>query len=391
MLKQISLFLILFICFQEQALAVKTSAPRAILVDADSNEILFEKNSTKTMAPSSMSKLMTIYLVFERLKSGDLKLTDEFIVSKKSWEKQGTKMFLKPGQSVKVEDLLRGVIVQSGNDAAIALAEGVAGSEDVFVFRMNLKAKELGLKNSNFENATGWPHNNHKMTPEDLAILTQRIINDFPEYYHYFSEKEFAFNGIKQSNRNTLLKRNIGVDGLKTGNSSVGKYGIVVSGVKNGRRLILVVNGLNSESERAKESYKLLQYGFLNFSNVKVAKKNQPIVKDVAVWLGTPDKINLVAHQDVIFTVPVDQKEKVSVKVEYLNPLLPGMTSDQEVGKLMVTVPGEEKIRAITLYPNQNVEKAGFFSRIFSKVKFYLSHFTFTPPEQKLKTISLRG
>jgi len=383
------IFLSIFVFFESSA-SISTSSKEAIVIDADSEEIIFSKNSNRRMTPSSMSKLMTVYIVFEMLKDQDLKLTDKFYVSKNAWEKQGSKMFLEPGQKVSVEDLLRGVIVQSGNDAAIALAEGIAGSEDAFTSRMNSKAKDLGLKNSHFVNSTGWPDNNHYMSASDLALLSKRIIYDFPEYYHYFGEKEFTYNKIRQENRNPLIYRDINVDGLKTGHSSKGGYGVAASATKNGRRLILVVNGLRDMQTRANESYKLLQYGFLNFTNKIIAKKNQPIIKDVDTWLGSPQKVNLVPQKDIVITLPVDFKNKIKIYAEYKTPIKPVLSKNDKLGNLYVEIPNQQT-RSFGLYPDQEINSQGIFGRFFSKIWSYVSNLSTSTGEIQNHRVNIEG
>jgi D-alanyl-D-alanine carboxypeptidase (penicillin-binding protein 5/6) len=369
--------------FVTQAQAIETTAKQAFLIDATTNQVLFAKDADEKMAPSSMSKLMTIYVVFEALKTGELKLTDTMMVSKNAWQMQGTKMFVPVGEPVIVEDLIRGVIVQSGNDACVVLAEGMSGTEEEFAVRLNNKAKALGLNNSNLANATGWPNPEHYMSPRDLAILSQRLINDFPEYYSYFAETEFTYNNITQGNRNTLLTKNVGVDGLKTGHADEAGYGIVISAMRGDRRLILVVNGLKNEAERSKEALSLLNYGFMNFSNVTIAKANDPLVT-ADVWLGNADKVKLVAKQDIIVTVPVDQKKSIKAVATYLSPVYAPISSEQTLGTLNVQINEENK--AFQLYTNQDIEKLSFFERIIAWLKYFFSNWNFTSPQQQEMT-----
>ncbi|MBN9543690.1 MAG: D-alanyl-D-alanine carboxypeptidase, partial [Alphaproteobacteria bacterium] len=242
----LALFTSISIIFSFNAFALETKAPHAILVDYDTDTVIFEKEADVPTVPSSMSKLMTVYVIFDKLKKGELKLNERFLVSENAWRKQGSKMFLHVGSSVTLEDLIKGIIIQSGNDACITAAEGIAGTEEEFVNILNEKAKELGLTNSHFVNSTGWPDDNHKMSMRDLSILSKHLINDFPEYYSYFAEREFVYNNIKQQNRNLSLNRFNGVDGLKTGHTDAGGYGIAMSAQQKNRRLIVVVNGLSS-------------------------------------------------------------------------------------------------------------------------------------------------
>lgn len=254
------------------AASIETIAKQAILVDITSNTVLFEKSPDQRMAPSSMSKIMTMYMVFDAIKEGRLTLESTLPVSERAWRMQGSKMFVELHNNIKVDDLIKGVIVQSGNDACIVFAEGLAGSESAFAERMNKRARELGLKDTNLTNATGWPDPNHYMTARDLAILAEHLIKDFPEYYHYYSIREFKYHGINQGNRNPLLYRGMDVDGMKTGHTEAGGYGLTASAEREGRRLILVVNGLPNMQARADESARLIEWGFREFATYALFK-----------------------------------------------------------------------------------------------------------------------
>ncbi|MEC8725219.1 MAG: D-alanyl-D-alanine carboxypeptidase family protein, partial [Pseudomonadota bacterium] len=247
-----------------------TAAPYAYILDLSTDTVLLSKQASIPMPPASMSKLMTVYMVFDRLKRGSLSLDDEFPVSRKAWKKGGSKMFVKVGDKVSVADLLRGIIVQSGNDACIVVAEAIGGSEDTFAEMMTEKGKEIGLKDSIFTNATGWPDPRHRMSARDLAILAKRLINEFPELYKMFNEKTFTYNNIKQGNRNPLLYRNIGADGLKTGHTVAAGYGLASSAQRGDRRIVVVVNGLKSVRQRSKESFRLMEWAFKAFKPVSV-------------------------------------------------------------------------------------------------------------------------
>ena len=265
--------------------SLETIAAQGVLYDYESKSTIFEKNINEPMSPSSMSKIMTIYYLFKKIDEGEISLEDKFLVSKKAWKKGGSKMFVNINSEVKVEDLIRGIIVQSGNDACIVVAEAISGSEELFAKELNELGKEIGLKNSNFTNSTGWPDPEHLMTVNDLLTLTIRTIEDFPDLYHYYAEKEFTFNDIKQINRNPLLFNNTGADGLKTGHTSLGGYGIVATVKKNGRRLILVLNGIKSNRSRSKESKRLINIGFKQFNNILVANEGDELI-DIPVWGG---------------------------------------------------------------------------------------------------------
>ena len=276
-------FLLLFF---NSSYSLETKAKQAILYDYETKSIIFEKDSDELMSPSSMSKIMTIYKIFERLKEGGLSLTDTYRVSEKAWRKRGSKMFVRLNSRVKIEDLIRGIIVQSGNDASIVVAEGMSGSEEAFADHLNITARKLGMLNSNFINASGWPDIGHHTTARDLATLTRATIKNFPEFYHYYKEKVFTYNGIKQRNRNPTIYRNIGADGLKTGHTEAGGYGLAASAERKDRRLILVINGLPSKRSRSAESERFLDWGFREFDNHRLFRREDTVTKaKTCKWL----------------------------------------------------------------------------------------------------------
>ena len=282
------------------ARAFETPAKAAIIIDLRTGSVLFEKNADERMPPSSMSKIMTAYVVFQALKKGDLRLDDQLVVSERAWRIQGSKMFVPLGERVKVEDLLRGMIIQSGNDACIVLAEGLAGSEEAFAERMNVVARDLGLTGSNFRNASGWPDPQHYTTARDLMTLARRLILDYPELYKFYAEKDFTYGKdekgvpIKQGNRNPLLYKNTGADGIKTGHTEEAGYGLTASAVREGRRVITVMNGWASMRIRAEESERLMDWAFREFGTYTVFKAGQPVDK-AEVWLGQQQTVPLVA------------------------------------------------------------------------------------------------
>jgi len=352
------------------AATIETQAEQAFLVDFNTGAVLLNKNGDQRMPPSSMSKMMTAYMVFERLKDGRLSLDDELTVSEKAWRKGGSKMFVEVGNQVRVEDLLRGVIVQSGNDACIVLAEGLAGSEEAFADQMNEMAREIGLTGSHFTNATGWPDENHYVTSRDLATLAKRIILDHPEYYHYYSEKEFTWHDIRQGNRNPLLYRNIGADGLKTGHTEAAGYGLTASAVQNDRRLILVVNGLPSVQARADEADRLLSWGFREFDNYALFKAGDT-VDEAPVWLGAEDTVPLVLAEDMTVTLPRNDRNGMKVSVVYESPIPAPIPAGQEIARLRVTWPEGVPVE-VPLQAGRDVEQLGPFGRIFASIKFLL-------------------
>lgn len=348
-------------------LPIETTAKQAVMVDVTTNTILLDKKAEERMPTSSMSKMMTIYMVFEALQQGKLKLEDEVPVSAAAWRMEGSRMFANVGSKVKVEDLIRGVVIQSGNDASVALAEAVAGTEDIFARRMNEKAKLLGLTNSHFVNATGLPDPQHYSTPLDLARLGIALHRDFPQYYHYFGEKEFVHNKIKQGNRNPLLYRNIGADGIKTGHTEAAGFGLTAAVERAGRRIVLVVNGLNDMQERADEPARLIEYGYHEYGNYALFKAGQEVAQ-AKVWLGTAPTVALVAAQDVTLTLPVTWRDKMKVSIEYQEPLLAPIHKGQPAGKLVVTVPQFEPIN-IPLQAAADVPKLGFFAAMLAKLR----------------------
>jgi D-alanyl-D-alanine carboxypeptidase (penicillin-binding protein 5/6) len=320
------------------------------------------------MVPSSMSKIMTLYMVFERLEAGVLKLDDTFRVSEKAWRMGGSKMFVRVDTRVSIEDLIRGVSVQSGNDACIVLAEGIAGSEEVFVERMNEKAKELGLEHSHFKNATGWPDEGHIMSAYDLALLSKRMIEDFPDYYSYLSEKEFMYNDVKQSNRNSLLwNEESGVDGLKTGHTEVGGYGVVVSSKKDNQRMVVVVNGLENQDERSKEAERLLSMGFRFFEREVVLDTKHELTQ-AKVWQGMQDSVALHVNENIELTVPRLEKKDIKFEVHYNAPLIAPIQEGTEVGEVHIFVPGQET-RVYPLFTKTTVKRLGIIGRLLGAVK----------------------
>jgi len=349
------------------ARAIETEAQQAILVDWDTHAVLYEKNADELMHPSSMSKLMTLYVLFEHLKNGSVKLDDEFPVSEKAWKTGGSKMFVPVGSKVKVEDLIRGIAVQSGNDACIVVAEGLDGSEDAFVEEMNHWAQKLGLKDSHFSNADGWPDPNHLMTARDLAILARHIIADFPQYYHYFGELDFTFNKIKQGNRNPLLYKDLGADGLKTGHTDSGGYGLTASAKRGDRRLILVLNGMSSMKARSEESEKMMDWGFRAFDNYALFKAGDT-VSDAEVWLGDQATVPLVAESDITVTLPRKARRAMKVSVRYDGPVAAPIAKGAKIAKLVVTAPDVPPIE-FPLAAGADVGRLGFAGRIVAALR----------------------
>lgn len=349
---------------------METPAKQAIMIDYDTGTVLMAKNPDERMPTSSMSKTMTMYMVFDAIKNGHLTKDSELPVSEKAWRMGGSKMFVDVGKQIKAEDLIRGVIVQSGNDATIVLAEGVAGTEEAFADRMNVKAQQIGMKNSHFANASGWPDPNHYSTAYDLAILATHMIRDFPDEYHYWSEKEFTYNNIHQPNRNPLLYRGIGADGIKTGHTEEGGYGLIGSGTMNGRRVILVVNGLANDSERAQESARLLEWGLKSFENIALFKAGEN-VGDADVVLGDTTTVPLMVEKDIAITLPVAVRNDMKIEAVYQSPLKAPVKKGQAVGTLRITVPRLPPMET-SLVSAQDVQKQNFVSGAFTKMKILL-------------------
>ena len=345
-----------------------TAARYALIMDHNTGAVLLDKDGEVPMPPSSMTKLMTAYVVYDMLRAGRLTLTQELPVSERAWRMQGSKMFVPLGGSVKVEDLLRGVIVQSGNDACVVLAEAVAGSEEAFAELMNAKARDLGLTQSAFRNSTGWPDPAQRMSCRDIAILSRRIIVDFPEYYHYDAEKSFTYNNISQENRNPLVQKGI-ADGLKTGHTEEGGYGLVASAERAGRRVIVVVNGLTSMRQRAEESERLLEWSFREFENVTLFAAGQA-VETAKVWLGAQPSVPLVGGQDLVITMPRAWRRSASVQVEYKAPVLAPVARGDVLGRLLVSGKGVPAMD-VPLLAGADVPKLGLPGRALAVLSHY--------------------
>ncbi len=342
--------------------AVDTRARTAIVIDATSGAVLMEKDADRPIPPASMSKLMTIYMVFEALKSGKLSLNDEFRVSEAAWNKEGSKMFVREGDRVSIENLLRGVIVQSGNDACIVLAEGLTGTEEAFAKAMTVRAAEIGLENSSFRNSTGLPARGHDMSARDLATLAGKIIREFPEYYPIYSEREFTWEGIKQGNRNPLLGLDIGADGLKTGHTEEAGYGLVASAIRDGRRVILAITGLESVKARAEEAERLMNWAFREYETAKIFAAGETI-DQAPVWIGATPTVPLVAVEDVWATTPFAAKDELSARLRYEGPVPAPVTKGQPIGELVIKAPDMAPV-TVAVVAGADVEKGGFMAKL---------------------------
>lgn len=357
------------------AQAIETKARNLILMDYDTGQYLYTKDAEKMVPPASMSKLMTIYMVFSKLKDGSLSLDDTFTVSENAWRKGGaasggSTMFLSIGDKVRVEDLIKGILIQSGNDACIVVAENLAGNEEDFAVELNKKAKEIGLNNSSFANATGLPHPNHRMSVEDLAKLARKIISEFPEYYHIFSEKYFTYHNIKQGNRNPLLYSMSNADGLKTGHTEEAGFSLTASAKKGDRRLIEVMTGLNSNKERSEEAEKIMNWGFREFDNYTIVKKNTKIA-EMPVYFGSEKTVDMLTSEDVIRTLKKNKTDKVKLTAIYDKPVKAPIKQGQQLGVLKAEVPGSGVIE-VPLVAAKNVGELGLFGRIKANLSYLL-------------------
>lgn len=349
---------------QEQ---ITTTAKQAIIVDFETGSVLFEKNADERMPTSSMSKVMSIHVLFDALKNGKINLDDELLVSEKAWKKGGSKMFVEVGKTVSVEDLIRGIVIQSGNDATIVVAEGLAGSEDAFAGALNRKAKELGMNNSHFMNASGWPDPNHYSTARDLALLAEATIKEFPDYYKYYAEESFTYHGIKQENRNPLIYKNIGADGLKTGHTEDGGYGLIGTGVKDGRRVVIVLNGMESMNERSSEASRLLQWALNGFTNITLFNRGDDLDK-APVYLGVKSEVGVKVSEPIQITIPKLFESDLKIEVEYKSPLKAPIAKGTEVGVVKVFIPKGDVV-TVPLVAGEDVADMGFMMKIIAKAR----------------------
>ena len=358
-----------------KAQAIESRADYALLMDVNTGVVLFEKNGAAPMTPASMSKLMTVLMVFDALKHGTLSLEDTLFVSDNAWRKGGAKsggstMFLKARSRVSVENLLRGIVVQSGNDACIVIAEGLAGSEEDFALAMNDRAAELGMTTAYFTNSTGLPEPEHKMSARDLAILANTLVTDYGAYYSMFSERDFTWNGIRQGNRNPLLYANIGADGLKTGHTRESGYGLVASGEQNGRRLILVMNGLDSKKERAAEARRFMNWGFRAFTP-EVLVEGGAVVRALPVWHGDSAAVNIAPKQRFQVLVPRGKRGKMAITLTYDRPIHAPIKAGDALGILRVTLPNMPP-QEIAVVAADDVGRGNFISRALDSLGYLL-------------------
>lgn len=349
------------------------AASAYLLMDTDTGRVIVEHNADEVLPPASMTKMMTSYIVSAEMERGSINEDDLVDISVKAWKKGGSKMFIREGTQVAVKDLLRGVIIQSGNDASIALAEHLAGSEEAFADVMNQQAALLGMTNTVFKNSTGWPEDGHVTTARDLAILGTALIKDFPEHYALYSEKYFSYNGITQPNRNKLLFTDKSVDGIKTGHTEEAGYGLAASAKRNDMRLVSVVIGTRSEAARAAESQKLLAYGFRYYQTHKLYSEND-VVNTAKVWKGTSDTVELALPKDIYLTIPRGSEKQLIATVNVDQVIEAPIQAGQELGNIVVTLDDEELLNIPAVALN-GVEQAGFFVRMIDGVSLFFNGF----------------
>ena len=364
------LFIITIILISFKVYSIDTKSKQAVVIDFDTNEVLFEKNSNERVIPASMTKIMTVYVAFDRIKNTNFAITDLCRISARAYKMGGSRTFLEIDDQVSVDDLLKGIIVQSGNDASLALAECLAGTEEDFAKLMNVYAERLGMINTNFENSSGWPNQNHYSSVFDLAILSNSLIRDFPNLYSYFSMEEFKYNQISQPNRNKLLKEVIGADGLKTGFTKKSGWGIAATAKRDTRRITVVINGTNSSRSRLNEASNLINWAFNQTSQINLIKKNQKI-KEVDVWLGQESKINLVSSQDVVSTLSFDQIQLMQSKINYTKPISTPIIKGKEYGNLTINIDGRPEI-IVPLVAEKNVKSVNPLLKIIEAIKYLI-------------------
>ena len=356
------------------AAEIDTSAEYAFVTDFGSGKVLMEKEPDTLMKPASMAKIMTVYIAFERIADGSLSLDDTFLISEKAWRKGGSKTFVEVGKEVSVRDLLFGIVVQSGNDAAIAIAEGISGTEEGFSEEMNYVARKLGMENTVFRNSTGWPHLEQHTTARDLNILATALIREFPvekypELYPMFAEQDFTYNGIKQGNRNPLVYGTQGADGLKTGHTAESGYGLVGSANRDGQRVVMVLNGMKSMKQRSSESRRLIDLMFREFKLYRFYEKDQPVER-ANVWLGTQSKIDLVLEEPLHLVMARSDRRKMKVTVNWNDPVPAPITAGQPIGTLVLELPSGKS--TYPLLAAENVSGLGMFDRVGEALKYLI-------------------
>ena len=356
------------------AAEITSAAKQVYVTDFSSGKVLFSKNADKPMKPASMAKMMTVFVAFQRIVDGGLRMDDEFVVSAKAWKKGGSRTFLELGSKVTVSDILHGIIVQSGNDAAIVMAEGISGTENAFADEMNFWAKKIGMNNTHFSNSTGWPDPDLTTTAEDLNILATELIRRFPadkypELYPIFAKREFTYNKIRQPNRNPLVYGNARADGLKTGHTQESGYGLVGSAVRDGQRVIMVLNGMTSIKQRSAESNRLMDLMFREFQTYRFFDNGQ-VVDQANVWLGKEPKVDLVLNEPLNLILSYQERRNTELSVQWLDPVPAPIKKGDQVGTLTLEMNG--KTRELSLYAAKDVEVLGIFDRVSAAIKYLI-------------------
>ncbi len=346
---------------------LNVKAKQAIIIDFLTGKILLEKNAHQRMTPSSMTKTMTSYIIEEKIKRGEASFDDEFQVSEKAWRAGGSKSFMPLGKMVRLDDILSGIIIQSGNDACIVAAEGLYGTEEEFVDAMNSIAQQMGMKNTHFTNSQGWPDEDHYSTAYDLAILAVYLVDQHPEFYHTYSKKSFTFGvdkkgtPIKQGNRNLLLYKNIGCDGIKTGKTDAGGYGLIASFVHQNRRYIMVINGLDSSQARADEGEKLINWTRKNFTNKKLYNKND-IITEAMISYGTKDNVKLKVEEDIAVLTLRTKQNMIDTKIKFIADITAPVKIGDVLGEIIINTNVETK--KVNLVAQETIEEVGFFKKL---------------------------
>lgn len=363
------------------ATEITSPAKQAHVTDFATGKVLFSKDADAPMKPASMAKIMTIFVAFQRIADGQLGMDDKFIVSEKAWKKGGSRTFLEVGKTVSVRELLYGIIVQSGNDAAIVLAEGISGTENAFADEMNFWAKKIGMKNTNFRNSTGWPDPDQTTTAADLNIMTSELIrrfpaNKYPNLYPIFAEREYTYNKISQPNRNPLIYGSAGADGLKTGYTKESGYGLVGSAERDGQRVIMVLNGMTSMKQRSAESRRLMDLMFREFKIYRFFDKGQP-VDQANVWLGNATKIDLVLDEPLHLLLSYQERRDLKLSVQWLDPVPAPIVAGDQLGTLTVDINGDS--RKLVLRAGQDIPVLGMFDRVSAAIKYLIFGKSVTP------------
>ncbi len=363
-------FILLIFLISKNLFAIDTKAEQAIVMDFDTNEVLFEKSSHSKTPPASMTKIMTVYAAFDRLKNTDLSINNECTVSAKAYKMGGSRTFLEIDDKVSIDKLLKGIIIQSGNDASVALAECLAGTEEDFAKLMNFYAKKIGMNNTNFVNSSGWPEDNHYSTVHDLAVLSNAVIREFPDLYLYFADEEFTYNDIKQPNRNKLLRSVQGADGLKTGFTKASGWGIAATAKRENRRITVVINGTNSSRSRMNESANLINWAFSQTNQKELVKKDQ-LITTADVWLGDKARVNLISSKKVISTLSFDQLQLIKSSIKYKKPLEAPISKGSTYGKLLIEIEGKPDIE-VDLVADEDVGPVNPILKSFAALKYLI-------------------